>query len=148
MSRLPRLRWTFAASLYGRGHRCPNPSLLGGKFLKIIPQQHSLRKCVLIWKATRQSPLVPARLKYSTILWFMPLLLYHFLVIFCVLNSPSLLSFHSRWPRNDVQQPSLLITVDNATILSHACNLDTFNSYPLPDATSQLLWSYIHIQRT
>lgn len=103
MSRPRRLRWTFAAPLYGWSHRCPSPPLLGEKFLKIIPQQHSPRKCVLIWKATRQSPMVPANLKYSTILWFTLLLLYHFLVIFCVLNSPSLLSFHLRCPSNDLQ---------------------------------------------
>lgn len=129
MSRLPRLKWTFAGSLYGRSHRCPSLSVLGENFLKIIPQQHSLRKCVLIWKATRQSPVVPANLKYSTILWFMLLLLCHFLVMFCLLNSPS---FAWDVPAKISKKPSLLITVDSATILSHACNLDIiFNSCPL-----------------
>lgn len=82
---------------------------------------------------TRQSPLLPAKLKYSTILWFMLLLLYHFLVIFCVLNSPRLLSFHLTWPSNDLQATFPLDPLDKATILSDACNLDIiFNSYSSP----------------
>lgn len=134
MSILPRLRWTFAASLYGRSHRCPSPSLQCEKFLKIIPQQHSLRKYVLIWKVTGQSPVVPANLKYSTILWFTLLLLYCFLIIFWYWTVPVLLSFPLRCSRNDLQATFPLDhRVNNATTLSHACNLGIiFNSYSSP----------------
>lgn len=127
--KIPRLRWTFAASLYGRSHRSSSPSVLGEKFLNIISQQLSLKKCVLIWKATRQLLVVPANIKYSMILWFILLLLYHFFVMFCLLNSPS---FAWDIPAMISKQPSLLITVDNAIILSHACNLDIINSYSCP----------------
>lgn len=148
MSRLPRLRWAFAASLYGRSHGCPSPSLLSEKFLKIIPHQHSLRKRVFIWTMTRQSPVVPAKLKYSMIIWFLLLLLYHFFVIFCVLNSPSLLSLHLRWPSNDLQSnlPSWSLWTMPQPCHMPVTLISSSTHTPLPDATSQLHWSYTHIQ--